>query len=149
MDKAQWKDGLCYAVKFAWQKLSKSHPEVTPPTGMHLISTHFLHPFRKLQSFRKWDKEMDLHPVDETPSTTWYEEAFLSYVENAYCAKYWCLRSIEPYSIQSNNLFLSTMASGSGHSSFDQYDLTSDDEQYLMPDNVAEMTPRQCDYAAH
>jgi hypothetical protein len=33
------------------------------------------------------------------------------------------------------------MASGSCQSSFDPYDLSSNDEEYLMPNNVAEMTP--------
>jgi hypothetical protein len=40
------------------------------------------------------------------------------------------------------------MASGSGQSSFDPYDLSSDDNAYLMPKNVAEMTPRYSDRTA-
>jgi hypothetical protein len=40
-----------------------------------------------------------------------------------------------------------TMASGSGSSWFDQYDLTSNDDKYLTPNNVAEMTP-ECSHLA-
>jgi len=54
--KTQWKEDLFFTVKLARQKLSKYYAEVTPMTGMLLISAHILDPFRKLRSFRKWDK---------------------------------------------------------------------------------------------
>ena len=54
---------------------------------MLLISAHIVHPFRKLGLIRKWDKGMDINPEDETSYTTQYQEAFLKYVENEYCAK--------------------------------------------------------------
>jgi hypothetical protein len=40
------------------------------------------------------------------------------------------------------------MASRSGQSSYDPYDLCSDDDGYLMPTNVAERTPGRSDRAA-
>jgi len=40
------------------------------------------------------------------------------------------------------------MASRSGESSSDLCDLSSDDEEYLMPTDVAEMTPRLGNHAA-
>jgi len=40
------------------------------------------------------------------------------------------------------------MASGSGQSSFDPYDLSSDDEEYLMPNNMPSMTPGRSNRAA-
>jgi len=46
--KTQWKEDLFFAVKLARQKLSKYYVEVTPMTGMLLISAHILDPFRKL-----------------------------------------------------------------------------------------------------
>jgi len=46
--KTQWKEDLYFAVKFARQKLSKYYAEVTPMTGMLLISAHILDPFRRL-----------------------------------------------------------------------------------------------------
>jgi len=49
----QWKEDLFFAMKFAWQKLSKYYTEVTPTTGMLLISAHILHPFQKLRSYRE------------------------------------------------------------------------------------------------
>ena len=50
--KTQWKEDLFFAVKLAWQKLSKYYAEVTATTGMLLISAHILNPFQKLRSFR-------------------------------------------------------------------------------------------------
>jgi hypothetical protein len=41
------------------------------------------------------------------------------------------------------------IASRSGQSSHDPYDLSSDDEEYVMSKNVAETTPRQSEYTAH
>jgi hypothetical protein len=86
--KNPWKEDLFFAVKLARQKLSKYYAEVTPTTGMNLISAHILDPFRKLRWFRKWDKGMNINPEDETPYTTQYQEAFLKYVENEYSAKH-------------------------------------------------------------
>jgi len=83
-----WKEDLFFAVKLARQKLSKYYAEVTPTTGMLLISAHILDPFRKLRSFRECDKGMDINPEDETSYTIQYQEVFLKYVENKYCAKY-------------------------------------------------------------
>jgi len=86
--KTQWKEDLFFAVKLARQKLSKCYAEVTPTTGMLLSSAPILDPCRKLRSFRKWDKGMDINPEDDTSYTTQYQEAFQNYVENEYCAKY-------------------------------------------------------------
>jgi hypothetical protein len=46
--KTQWKEDLFFAVKLAKQKLSKYYAEVTPTTGMLLISAQILDPFWKL-----------------------------------------------------------------------------------------------------
>jgi len=40
------------------------------------------------------------------------------------------------------------MASGSGQSAFDPYDLSGNYEEYLMPENVAGMAPGWCDCIA-
>jgi len=55
-NKAQWKEDLFFAVKCAQQKLPKSYTEVAPTTGTPLMLANILEPFRKLRSFRKWDK---------------------------------------------------------------------------------------------
>jgi len=68
--KTQWKEDLFFAVKLARQKLSKYYAEVTPTTGMLLISAQLLDPFRKLRWFWKWDKGMDINPEDKTLYTT-------------------------------------------------------------------------------
>jgi hypothetical protein len=75
--KSQWKENLFFVVKLARQKRSKYYAKVTPTTGMVLISAHILNPFRKLRSFRKGDKGMDINPEDETAYTTQYQHAFL------------------------------------------------------------------------
>jgi len=51
--------------------------------------------------------------------------------------------------VPSSNLVPSATASGSYQSSFDPYGLSSDDEEYLMPNNMAETTPGRSDHAAH
>jgi hypothetical protein len=86
--KTPWKADLFFAVMLARQKISKYSPEVTPTTGMVLISPHILDPFRKLRLFRKWDKGMHINPDDETSYTTQYQEAFLTYMENECWAKH-------------------------------------------------------------
>jgi hypothetical protein len=139
--KTLWKEDLFFAVKLARQKLSKYYAEVTPTMGMLLISAHILDPFKKLQSFRKWDKGMDINPEDETSYTTQYQEAFLKYVENEYCAKHRCVQVNKLETVPSSNLVPSATASRSYESSFDPYDLSSDDEEYLTTNNVAETTP--------
>jgi len=68
--KTQWKEDLFFAVKLARLKLSKYYAEVTPTTGMLLMSAQLLDPFRKLRWFWKWDKGMDINPEDKTLYTT-------------------------------------------------------------------------------
>jgi len=139
--KTEWKEDLFFAVKLARHKLSKYHAEVSPTTGMPLISADILHPFQNLRSFRKWDKALDLNPEDETSYTTQYMEAFLKYVENEYCAKHRRVAVNEPENIPGRHLVPSAIASAFRQLSFDPYDLSSDDEEYLTPTNVAETTP--------
>jgi hypothetical protein len=121
---------------------------MTPMTGTLLISAHMLDPCRKLPMFRKWDKGMDINPEDETSYTTQYQEAFLKYVENEYCAKHQCVLVNKLETLPTSNLVPSPTASGSYQSSFDPYDLSRGDEEYLTPNNVAETTPGRSDRAA-
>jgi len=144
----QWKEDLFFTVKCARQKLSKYCTEVTPTTSMLLITAHILDPFRKLQSFRKWHKGMDINSEDETSYTTQYQEAFLKYVENEYWAKHRRLPVIVSDNTLNNNLSSFEMDSRSGQSSYAPYDLSSDDDEYLMPTNVAKTTPGRSDRAA-
>jgi hypothetical protein len=41
------------------------------------------------------------------------------------------------------------MVSRSGQSSYDPYDLSTNDDEYLMPNNVVETTPGRSDCAAY
>ena len=128
--KIQWKEDLFFAMKLARQKVSKYYAEVIPMTAMLLISTQILDPFQKLRSFRNWDKGMDINPEDETSYTTQYQDAFLKYVENEYCAKHRHAPVSTLETVLSCNLVPSATASGSYQSSFDSYDLSSDDDEY-------------------
>jgi len=69
-------------------------------------------------------------------------------VENEYCAKHWGVPVNKLATVPTSNLIPSATASGSYQSSFDPYDLSSDDEECLTPNNVAETTPRRSDRAA-
>jgi hypothetical protein len=116
--------------------------------GILLISADILDPFRKLRSYRKLDKGMDINPEDETFYTTQYQEAFLKYVENEYCAKHRRLPFNKHQCSPRRNIISAATASQSCQSFFDPYDMPSDDEEYLTPNNVAETTPRRRDRAA-
>jgi len=128
--------------------LSKYHAEATRMIGMFLISAYILDPFKKLRSFGKWDMGMEINPEDETSNTTQHQDASRKYLENEYGAKHQRVPDNKPKSVPRNNIDPSTTASGSCQSSFDLYDLSSDDEEYLTPNNVAERTPRQSNCAA-
>jgi len=118
-------------------------------TGMHVISAPILDRFRMLRSFRMSDKGMDIDPEDETSNITQYQETFLHYVDNEYFAKHRGVPVNKHKSLLSSNLIPSVTASASSQSFFDWNDLSSDDEEYLTPNNVAETIPRRSDCAAH
>jgi hypothetical protein len=147
--KTQWKEDLYFTVRVARQMLSKHYAEVTALTSRHLISVHIIDSVWKLRSFMKWDKTIDMNPEDETSYTTQLPKALLQYVVNKYCAKHRQMSVINLDHIQHSNFIPSSKASGFGLSSFDPNDLSNDDDEYLTPKWVAEMTPRQSDRAAH
>jgi len=80
--KSQWKEDLYFAMNYARHKFSKYCAEVTPAMGMLLITAHLLHPLQKLQSFRKWNKAIEINWEDETSYATPLLVVFLKYVEN-------------------------------------------------------------------
>jgi len=66
----------------------------------------------------------------------------MKYVENENSTKHRRVPVNKLETVPSSNLVPSATALGCYQSSFDPYDLSSDDEKYLMPNNVAETTPR-------
>jgi len=80
--KTQWKEHVFLAVKLARQKCSKYYTDMSPATGMRLISAQILDPFRKLRPFRKWHNSIHIDPENETSYSSQYQEAFLKYVES-------------------------------------------------------------------
>jgi len=72
----------------------------------------------------------------------------MKYVQNEYCAKHPRVPINKLQSLPGSNPISSATASGSCESSFDPYDLSSDDEEYLTPNNVAETTPGRSNRAA-
>jgi len=117
--------------------------------GMIPISANIHDLFRKLRSCRKWEKGMDINPGDETSYTTQYQEVFLKYVDNEYFDKHQCVSVNEHLSLPRINNIPSGTIPGSCWSFLDIYDLSSDDEEYLMPNNVAGTTPGRSDPAAN
>jgi len=109
--KTQWKNNLYFAVKLARQMLPNYYANVTPRTAMVLISAQNLVPFRNLRSFRKWDKGMDINPEVETSYTPQYKEAFLKYVEMAFCAKHRRVLVNKLKNVLNSNLVSSATAS--------------------------------------
>jgi len=91
---------------------------------------------------------MDTTPEDETSYTTQYQEAFLKYMGNEYCDKHRGVPVNKPERLPSRKFVQSATASGSCQSSFDPHDLCCDDEEYLTPNYVAEMTAGSNDRAS-
>ena len=91
--------------------------------SMIFISAQILHSVQKLQSYRMWCKGMYINPEDDTSYTTKYQEVCLKYVEVEYCAKHRHGPVNTSERVQSRNLFPSALASGSGQSSFDRYNI--------------------------
>jgi len=139
---------LFFAVKCAQQTLFKYYTEVTPTTVMLLITAHILDPFRKLRSFRKLYMGMDINPENETSYTTEYQEPFPNHVENEYCTKHRLLPVIKSDNTLNNTLSSFQRASRSVQSSYAPYDLSSDEDKYLMATKVVEMTPGRSNRAA-
>jgi hypothetical protein len=69
-------------------------------------------------------------------------------VENEYCTKHRRVPVNKLETVPSGNLVPSAMASRSYQSSFDLYDLSSDDEEFLTANNVAQTTRGQSDSTA-
>jgi len=91
---------------------------------------------------------MNITPEDAAFYTTQYQETILKNVENKYCAKQRHVPVSKPENELPNDLFPFVMASGSGQSSYDPYDLSSDDEEYLKLNHMPEMAPGQSDHTA-
>ena len=84
----QWMDDLFFNVKLAWLELSNYSTEVTPTTGMFLISAHILDYVQSCCLFGMWDKGMDIHSEDSTFYTTHDSVKLLKCVQNEYGAKF-------------------------------------------------------------
>ena len=69
-------------------------------------------------------------------------------MENEYCAKHWRVLVNQLESFLSSNFIPSGTSSRFCQSLFDPYDLSSDNEEYLTPSNVAKTTPGWSDRAA-
>jgi len=143
----KWNKDLYFAVKFVRQKLSKCYTEVTSTTGMLLIVAHILQLFWKLVLFKKWHQGMDINPGNNTYSIAQFKEAYLYYVENEYFAEHRRVLVINLKNFPNNNLVSFAILHESGQCSCDIYNLSCDNEEYQIPNNVGAKTPRQNDRA--
>ena len=91
---------------------------------------------------------MDIDPEDETSNMAQYQAAFLKYVEIEYCAKHRRVLVNILESIPSSNLIPFATASPYCPSSIDPYDVSSDDDEYLTPNNMTETTTGRRDHVA-
>jgi hypothetical protein len=96
---------------------------------------------RMLRSVRTWDTGIDINFEDGTSYTTQYQEALLKYAENAYCTNHRQLPVTKCNDTLKNNLSFFEIASISDQSPYNPHDLSSNDKEYLMPTNGAEMMP--------
>jgi len=140
--KTQLKEDLFCAVKLARQNLSEYYAAATRLTGLHLVLVHVLALFWKLQSFSEWNMGMEINPQNETSYSTQSQETILKYVENECCAKHQCVLVNKRETLPRSNLVPHAMASGFCQSFLNPDDLSSNDEEHLTPNHVAEMTPR-------
>jgi hypothetical protein len=136
--KTHWKEDMFFTQKIDRLKLSIYYPDMSPTAGIHLISAQLVDPIHNLISFGMLDRGMDINSEDGTSNTTHHQEAILMYVMNQYCGKHRWVSVSVLQSVPISNLIPATMASGSGESSCDSYDLSRHDEEYLTPTIVAE-----------
>jgi len=80
-------------------------------------------------------------PQNEISQTTQLQETFQQTVENEYWAKHLQMSIRKPSNDPSCNLLPAVKASGFGQPSFVPYDLSSDDEEYLIHNSSAKRTP--------
>jgi len=73
---------------------------------------------------------------------------FLKYLVNEYCAEGQSVAVNKHESLPNSNFIPSSTATGSCQSSFDPYDLSSNDEENSTANNVAEATPGPSNCAA-
>ena len=146
--KPECKEDMFCAVKLARPELPMYYDDLNPMTAVLVISAHIINVCRQSQSFRKRDMAIDGHPEDQTSYNAQWKEAFLKYVVHEQCAKHRRVPVNDLEYVPHRNIVPSGMASGSGQSLFESYDLSRDDEEYLTPDNVAETTTGQSDGAA-
>jgi hypothetical protein len=138
--KTEWKRDIYFALRSARTKLTKYYSTVTPDTGVLLIIAHLLDPYRKLRTFIKWDKAMDVGPDEDDSYTSQYKETFIKYVESQYCES--------PGNTPQTALAVSeSVASGSSVSPFDVSD-DSDCEYYSQSAGGTQTTPGRSDRAA-
>ena len=76
--KTIWNKDLYCAVMAGWQMLSQYYAEVTPMMSLLLSSAPILHPFWRLQSFRKCDQVLAIHPQDQYSYTTIWQKPIWS-----------------------------------------------------------------------
>jgi len=91
---------------------------------------------------------MDITPDDGTFYSIQYQANLLMYMDNKYYAKLGHIPVITPETISSSSLFSCTLTSRSGQCAYNPNDMSSNDEKYLMPKNVAEMPPARSHSAA-
>lgn len=110
-------------------------------TGVHFISVYIFNRVWNLQSFSIWDSGIYINPEHKTSYSTLYDNVFETYEVNEFFADCGYLLIINTERIRSYNHFHFIQVSRSDQSCYDVHDWPSDNEEYLIPENVAETTP--------
>jgi hypothetical protein len=139
--KSQSKENLFSRLKFAGRKMLSYRFEVTPVLVLLIIAADILVSFRKLQSFRKWDKAIDDNSEDHSSFMAHYNNIYLKYVEYEYCSKDPIIPNFTFETTTHNNPFTTSPLSGPAHTFYDPYDLSCNNAKYITPANIVESTP--------
>jgi len=84
---------------------------------------------------------MDTAPENEITDIIQNQEEIPKYVDNEYFGKHQCVHITKPISVLSRNAVSFAMVLRSGQLSYDPYDMSHTDEEFLMPNNGCKMTP--------
>jgi len=145
----QLNDDWYFTVEFARQKLSNYCAEVTLTTGILLNSEFSIEPCERFCSFRKWEKGLNINPQDMTSHTAKYHKALEQNVANKYCAKHRRISGIQHEKIPGTNSFPCMKNSQFVQSSFNEYDMSCEDEEYTTPKWMAKKAHRWSNRTAH
>lgn len=74
-----WKKDIHLSVGAAKSKLMERYDKITPETGLLILLAVMLDPFSRLQTFRKWDRDLKRSQYDPASYTQEHAVMFMEY----------------------------------------------------------------------